>query len=309
MEKLYPKHLIGIEELSKEDILELVELAKSFKEVLEKPVKSVPTLKGKTVVNLFFEPSTRTRVSFEVAEKRLGCDVINFSASTSSLNKGESIKDTILNIEAMKIDAIVVRHSLVDLPRYISTFNSSAIINAGDGAHEHPTQALLDIFTMIENLGDLKGKVVLIAGDIKHSRVARSNIYALKKLGAKVRICGPKTLLPEDPYILGVDEVYTDMDKAIEGVDVINNLRIQLERQKKGLFPSIKEYNDFFGLTSERYERIKGNALIMHPGPMNRGVEIDSKVADSKDSVILPQVTNGVAMRMAILYKLLGGRG
>jgi aspartate carbamoyltransferase catalytic subunit len=308
MNKLFPKHLVGIEELDKQDILELVNLAKSFKEVLNQPVKSVPTLRGKTVVNLFFEPSTRTRVSFELAEKRLGCDVINFSASTSSLNKGESIKDTILNIEAMKIDAIVVRHSLVNIPRYISTFNSSSIINAGDGAHEHPTQALLDVFTMLEKFNSLEGKKILIAGDIKHSRVARSNIFALKKLNAHVRICAPATLLPEDPYILGVDEVYTDMNKAIEGVDIINNLRIQMERQKKGLFPSIKEYNDFFGLTYEKYKKIEGKVLIMHPGPINRGVEIDSKVADNKDSVILEQVTNGVAIRMAILYKLLGGK-
>jgi len=304
--KLFPNHLISIEELSRDNIEELVKLAKNFRSVLDSPSKSHPVLKGKTVVNLFFENSTRTRISFELAEQRLGCDIINFSASASSLNKGEDIADTILNIEAMKVDAIIVRSGIVDLPKFITSFNNSAVINAGDGSHEHPTQALLDVFSMIETVGSLDGKRVLILGDIKHSRVARSNIWALKKLGATVLICGPKTLLPNDALKIGVDEVYTDINEAIKNVDIINNLRVQLERQKKGLLPSKREYHKYFGLTNKRLEQLNEEVIIMHPGPINKGVEISAKVATCKNNIILEQVTNGVAMRMAILYKLLG---
>ena len=304
--KLYPNHLVSIEELNREDIEELVSLANNFRAVLDSPSKSHPVLKGKTVVNLFFENSTRTRISFELAEQRLGCDIVNFSASASSLNKGEDIADTILNIEAMKVDAIIVRSGIVDLPRYITSFNNSAVINAGDGAHEHPTQALLDVMSMLQNVDTLEGKRVLILGDIKHSRVARSNIYALKKLGATVLVCGPKTLLPNDIKEIGADEVYTDVDEAIKNVDIINNLRVQLERQKTGLFPSKREYHKYFGLTDGRLENLKEGVIIMHPGPINKGVEISAKAANSKHNIILEQVTNGVAMRMAILYKLLG---
>ncbi len=292
--------------MSREDIEELLSIAEKFRAVLDSPSKSHPVLKGKTVVNLFFENSTRTRISFELAEQRLGCDIINFSASASSLNKGEDIADTILNIEAMKVDAIVVRSGIVDLPRYITTFNNSAVINAGDGAHEHPTQALLDIMSMTQIYPSLQDKRVLILGDIKHSRVARSNIYALKKLGATVLVCGPKTLLPNDLYEIGADEVYTDVDEAIKNVDIINNLRVQLERQKKGLFPSKREYHKYFGLTDARLAKLSKDVLIMHPGPVNKGVEISAKATMAENSIILDQVTNGVAMRMAILYKLLG---
>lgn len=306
--KLYPNHLIGTKELSKDDILELVDIAGSFRKVLNQTVKSLPTLRGKTVVNLFFENSTRTRISFELAQQRLSCDIINFAASSSSIVKGESIKDTITNIEAMRVDAIVVRHTLSDLPRYIASFNDSVVINAGDGSNEHPTQALLDVFSLIQKLGKIEGKRVLILGDVKHSRVAKSNIYALKTLGASVAICGPATLLPCSPEILGVDSVYTDINEALKGVDAVNILRLQLERQKSGLFPSANEYRDFFALSRKRLDSIGKKIVIMHPGPMNRGVEITSEIADCEDSIILEQVTNGVAMRMAVLYKLLGGK-
>ena len=300
------KHLLGLEGYSREEILHILDTAVSFKEVLERPIKKVPTLTGITVVNLFFEPSTRTRISFELAEKRLSADAVNFSASTSSLKKGESLRDTAQNIEAMKIDMVVVRHSSPGTPLFLSQVLQSSIINAGDGTHEHPTQALLDMYSIREKTGDLKGLNVCIVGDIRHSRVALSNIYGLKSLGANVAICSSPTLIPRDIDKLGI-KVFHNLDKALQFADVLNILRIQLERQKGGLFPSLREYRDQFGITMDRLDKFDKNWIIMHPGPINRGVEIDTDVADCEHSIILDQVTNGVAVRMAVLY-LLSGR-
>lgn len=300
------KHLLGLEGVEKSDLDLILNTAKSFKEVIERPVKKVPPLRGVTVVNLFYEPSTRTRLSFELAEKRLSADTLNFSTSGSSVSKGESLKDTVRNIEALKIDMIVIRHSSVGAPYYLTTFSTSTIINAGDGAHEHPTQALLDMYSIKERYGKLKGLRVVIVGDILHSRVARSNIWGLKTMGASVAICGPTTLIPQEIEKMGVD-VYHNLDKALDGADVVNVLRLQRERQQAGLLPSLREYTSLFGITKERLKLLNKNFTIMHPGPMNRGVEISSEVADGESSIILEQVTNGVAVRMSVLYLLRGG--
>lgn len=301
------KDLLGIAELSAEEIRTILDTAESFREVAERPIKKVPTLRGKTVVNLFFESSTRTRSSFEIAEKRLSADGLNFSASTSALTKGESLVDTALNLQAMAPDLIVIRHAYPGAPHMLARRLKAGVINAGDGAHEHPTQALLDAFTIRQRKGKIRGLEVSIVGDIEHSRVVRSNIHLLTKLGAKVTVAGPRTLMPVELEPLGVRVVHS-IDEAIEGADVIMMLRIQLERQGRMLFPSTREYFNLFGLTAERMARAKEDAIVMHPGPMNRGVEIASDVADGPFSVILEQVTNGVAVRMGVLYLLSGVR-
>ena len=301
------KHLLGLEHYPAEDIVSIIDTAFSFREVLDRPIKKVPSLQGKTIVNLFFENSTRTRISFELAQKRLSADTVNFSASSSSLKKGESFKDTVQNIEAMKIDAIVMRHPDPGASLHLTKFVDSVVINAGDGTHEHPTQAILDMTSLQERFGKVKGLRIGIIGDIMYSRVARSNIYGLKKLGAEVILCGPTTLIPPHIDSLGV-RVTHDLDEVLDWADAINVLRIQLERMDRGLFPSVREYRNLFGITSERLKKHKKEIVIMHPGPMNRGIEIDSSVADSKEAIILDQVLNGVASRMAILYLLLGGK-
>lgn len=306
MTRLASRHLLGLEDASAEDIGMILDTAETFREVLDRPIKKLPTLRGVTVLNLFYEPSTRTRISFELAEKRLSADTISFTTSTSSVKKGESLRDTVQNIEAMKIDMTVVRHSSTGAPYYLTNCMDSNIINAGDGAHEHPTQALLDMYTIQKKYGKLDGLRVVLVGDVKHSRVIRSNIWGLKTMGASVALCGPSTLLPVEVERFGVD-VYTDIDEALDGADVVNVMRIQLERQKAGLFPSLREYTNLFGITKERLKLLNKNYTIMHPGPMNRGVEITSEVADGNNSVILEQVTNGQAVRMAVLY-LLSGR-
>ena len=296
-------NLWGLKYLSADEILYILDEAKAFRNILERDLKKVPTLRWLTVVNLFYEPSTRTRISFELAEKRLSADVVNFSTSTSSVKKGETLRDTIANILAMKVDMIVVRHSSVGTPQYISRATKVPVINAGDGTNEHPTQALLDLYTIREKFGQFNGLKVVLLGDIRHSRVARSNIFGLKKLGANVVLCAPKTLLPPYPDVFGV-EYTTDIDSALDGANVVNVLRLQLERQHSGLIPSLREYRMFWGLTAARRKMLDSDHIIMHPGPMNRGVEIDPDVADADDSVILEQVTNGVAIRMAVLYIL-----
>ncbi len=300
-------HLLGLEGVSEKDITTILDTADSFKTVLQRPIPKVPTMRGKTVVNLFFEPSTRTRFSFELAEKRLSADTINFSASSSSVLKGETLKDTIKNIEAMRIDFVVMRHGAPGSCHYLSRCVDASVINAGDGAHEHPTQALLDMMTIREKIGRLKDVAVVIVGDISHSRVARSNILGLRTMGARVGVCGPTTLLPRYIEQLGVT-VYPAIEDALSEADVVNVLRIQLERQKGAQFPSLREYRTVFGLTKQRMERLKKPITVLHPGPMNRGVEIDSEVADGEHAVILDQVTNGLAVRMAVLYLLAGGR-
>jgi len=301
---LSSRHLLGLQGVPKEDISLILDTAKTFREVLERPIKKVPTLQGKTVVNLFYENSTRTRISFELAEKRLSADSVNFSVSTSSVSKGETLKDTIRNIEAMKVDMVVVRHSAAGTPLFLTKVCDSNIINAGDGAHEHPTQALLDMYSIKEKLGRLEGVKVCIVGDIAHSRVALSNIFGLKAVGAEVSVCGPSTMIPKNIEQLGVKVIY-DIDEAIQENDVLNVLRIQLERKAREYFPSIREYAAFFGITEERLEKIgKEDILILHPGPINRGVELSSGVADGLNQIILRQVTNGVAVRMAVLYLL-----
>ena len=301
------KHLLGLKNYPGEDINTIIDTSFSFKEVLNRPIKKVPSLQGKTIVNLFFENSTRTRISFELAQKRLSADTVNFSASSSSLNKGETFKDTAQNIEAMKIDAVVMRHPSPGAPLHLTNYIDAIVINAGDGAHEHPTQALLDMTTLKEKFGYLKGLKIGIVGDIFHSRVALSNIYGLKTMGAEITLCGPATLIP--PFIedLGVNVNY-NIDEVIEWADALNILRIQRERMSGGLLPSIREYRNLFGISSDRLSRHKKELVIMHPGPMNRGVEIDSSVADSDQAIILDQVLNGVASRMAILYLLFGGK-
>lgn len=304
--KLKSKDLLGLQGMSKQEINLILDTAVSFKEILERPIRKVPTLRGLTVVNLFYEASTRTRISFELAEKRLSADLVNFSANTSSVQKGETLKDTVKNIEAMKIDMVVVRHSASGAPHFIANCVDSSVINAGDGAHEHPTQALLDLLTLREKYKDLKGLRMVIVGDILHSRVARSNIWGLSTMGAEVAVCGPPTLIPYEMDKMGV-EVFSDLDRALEGRDVVMGLRIQLERQKGGLLPSLREYTNLFGITKDRLKRLNRNFTIMHPGPINRGIEITPEVADGPYSVILGQVTNGVAVRMAILYLLSGG--
>src|SRR5690242_13466530 len=302
------KHLLDIESLTAEEITTVLDTARAFKAVGERAIKKVPALRGKTVVNLFVEPSTRTRISFELSEQRLSADIINFTAEASSLKKGETLKDTARNLEALNTDFIVIRHSASGAPNFLSRVLNASVINAGDGAHEHPTQALLDTFTIRERKGKLDGLKVTILGDILYSRVARSDIWALTKLGARVTLCGRSTLGPR-----GFEQmecrVTHNMDEAIQDADIINLLRIQHERQRKTMFPSLGEYTTLYGLNKARLAKIKPDALIMHPGPINRGVEIDSEVADSERSVILEQVTNGLAVRMAVLFLVNGGKG
>jgi aspartate carbamoyltransferase catalytic subunit len=300
------RHLLGMQGLTAEEIELILDTALSFAEISTRTVKKVPTLRGKTIVNFFMEPSTRTRSSFEIAEKRLSADTLNFSPSFSSVVKGESLLDTARNLEAMAPDMIVIRHKASGAPHFLARHCRSNIINAGDGWHEHPTQALLDAFTIRGRKGRLKGLRVAIIGDLMHSRVLRSNIFLLKTMGADVVVCGPPTLTPVELQRLGVDVTFR-IEEAVEGADVIMMLRIQLERQEAGAFPSTREYYNLFGLNLERARRAKPDVIIMHPGPMNRGVEIDSAVADGPYSVILEQVTNGVAVRMAVLYLLAGG--
>ena len=304
---LQQKHLLGLEGYPSEDIQSIIDTAFNFREVLDRPIKKVPSLQGVTIVNLFFENSTRTRISFELAQKRLSADTVNFSSSSSSLKKGESFKDTAQNIEAMKIDATVMRHPTPGAPQHLTEFIDAVVINAGDGTHEHPTQAILDMMSLHEKFGKLKGLKVGILGDISHSRVALSNIYGLITMGVEVTLCGPPNLIP--PFIrnLGVNVNY-NVDEVIEWADALNVLRIQRERMGLGLVPSIREYRAMFGITQERLDRHKKEIVIMHPGPMNRGVEIDGSVADSDQAIILDQVLNGVASRMAILYLLCGGK-
>ncbi len=297
------RHLLGLQGVPKEDIQLILDTTKTFREVLERPIKKVPTLQGKTVVNLFFENSTRTRISFELAEKRLSADSVNFSASQSSVSKGETFKDTIRNIEAMKVDMVVARHSAAGTPQFLTQICDASIINAGDGIHEHPTQALLDMYSINEKLGKIGGLKVCIVGDVAHSRVALSNIYGLITMGAKVSVCGPSTMIPRYIHDLGVDVIY-NIDEAIQENDVLNVLRIQLERKAREYFPSIREYAKYFGITEERLEKNGKDILIMHPGPINRGVELSNSVADGLNQIILQQVTNGVAVRMAVLYLL-----
>ncbi|HLE22442.1 MAG TPA: aspartate carbamoyltransferase catalytic subunit [Vicinamibacteria bacterium] len=305
--RLQRKDLLGIEDLSAEEILLILDTAYSFKEVAARPIKKVPTLRGRTVMNLFFESSTRTRASFEIAEKRLSADSVSFgSVSGSSVSKGETLLDTARTLEAMAPDILVMRHASSGAPHFIARMCKSSVVNAGDGMHEHPTQALLDAFTIRERKGKLQGLRVAIVGDIVHSRVARSNLWLLTKLGAEVVLAGPPTLMPPGIERLGA-RVTRSVDEAVEGVDVVMMLRIQTERLSGHDFPSAREYFRLFGLTAERLARARSDAILMHPGPMNRGVEIDSSVADGPESVILDQVTNGVAVRMAVLYLLSGG--
>ena len=301
------KHLLDIESLTAEEITTVLDTARGFKAVGERAIKKVPALRGKTVVNLFVEPSTRTRISFELAAQRLSADIVNFSADASSFKKGETLKDTALNLQALNADFIIIRHSASGAPHFLSRVLDAHVINAGDGAHEHPTQALLDTFTIREKKGRIAGLNVTILGDILYSRVARSDIWALTKLGAKVTLCGPSTLVPKNFERMGCRVTY-DVDEAIRDADVINLLRIQHERQRATMFPSIGEYTQLFGLNKARFAKTKSDALIMHPGPINRGVEIDSEIADCGRSVILEQVTNGLAVRMAVLFLVNGGK-
>ena len=301
------KDLLGIEELDRQEIEMIFTTTESFLEVTKRDIKKVPALRGKTIVNLFFEPSTRTSAAFELAAKRLSADTLNMSMSDSSTSKGETAKDTVLNIEAMKTDCVVVRHSCAGVPQMLARAVKASVINAGDGAHEHPTQGLLDVFTMRQKKGDISGLHVAIVGDILHSRVARSNIWCLKKLGARVTVCGPPTFIPSSIRELGVDVTY-DLEDVLASADVINMLRIQLERQKGAFFPSIREYVALYGITPEKMRRVREDTLIMHPGPVNRGIELSPEVADGERSVILEQVTNGVAVRMAVLYLCCGGK-
>src|SRR4051812_14421505 len=302
------KHLLDIESLTSEEIITVLDTARAFKAVGERAIKKVPALRGKTVVNLFVEPSTRTRISFELAEQRLSADIINFPAEASSLKKGETLKDTARNLEALNADFIVMRHSASGAPHFLARVVNASVINAGDGAHEHPTQALLDTFTIREKKGRIAGLNVTILGDILYSRVARSNVWALTRLGAKVTLCGPSTLVPKVFEQMGC-RVTHDVNEAIADADIINLLRIQHERQRKTMFPSIGEYASLFGLNSARLAKTKPDVLIMHPGPINRGVEIDSEIADCDRSLVLEQVTNGLAVRMAVLFLVNGGKG
>ena len=301
------KDLVGLEALSAEQIRTILDTAEPFKEISERRIKKVPVLRGKTIVNLFFEASTRTRISFEFAEKRLSADTVNISAAVSSVSKGETLVDTARNLEAMRIDMVVMRHGASGAAQFLADRIPSNVVNAGDGRHEHPTQGLLDLLTIRDHVGKIDGLKVCIIGDILHSRVARSNIYGLLTLGAEVAVCGPPTLLPLCVHEFGV-RVFTRVEEAIEWADALNVLRLQLERMEGGYVPSLREYNRIWGVTNERLAAAKRDVLILHPGPMNRGVEIDSDVADGEHSVILNQVTNGVAVRMAVLYLLAGGQ-
>src|SRR5687767_341515 len=307
-QQLSTKHLLGIKYITRDDIELIFETSDQFKEVINRPIKKVPSLRDVTIANLFFENSTRTRISFELAEKRLSADVINFSASSSSVSKGETLLDTVNNILSMKVDMIVMRHPAPGAHMFLSKHIDANIINAGDGTHEHPTQALLDAYSIRERLGGVKGKKVVIVGDIKHSRVALSNIYCLNKLGAEVKLCGPPTLMPKFIESLGVT-IEHDLKKALEWCDVANVLRIQLERQQIKYFPSLREYTLFYGINRKVLDSLSKPIVIMHPGPINRGVEVSSDVADSEHSIILQQVENGVAVRMAVLYLLADKRG
>jgi aspartate carbamoyltransferase catalytic subunit len=300
------KDLIGLETLSGDTIRAILDTAEPFKEISERAIKKVPVLRGKTIVNLFFEPSTRTRISFEFAEKRLGADTVNVAASGSSVVKGETLVDTARNLEAMRIDMVVIRHGSSGAAQFLADRIPSNVINAGDGQHEHPTQGLLDLLTIRDSFGRIEGLKVCIVGDVVHSRVARSNIFGLQKLGAEVAVCGPKSLIPAAIEELGV-QVFTHVEDAIQWADALNVLRLQLERMNAGFIPSLREYNRVYGVSQARLDRAPVDTVILHPGPMNRGVEIDSDVADGPQSVILPQVTNGVAVRMAVLYLLAGG--
>ncbi len=302
------KHILGLEDLSSEEIKFILDTAESMKEVSERDVKKVPALKGVTIVNLFFEPSTRTRASFEIAEKRLSADVLNFTPTESSVVKGETLLDTARNLEAMGASVIVIRHSMSGAPWLLARELRSSIINAGDGSHEHPSQALLDLFTVREIKREIMGLRVVIVGDISHSRVARSNIWGFVKLGAEVRVVGPPTIVPRDIEKTDV-KVYYNLERALEGADVVMMLRLQKERQESGLFPSLREYSRFYGLTRERLRLGKEDVIVMHPGPINRGVELSSEVADDVHSVILNQVSNGIAVRMAMLYLVASGGG
>jgi aspartate carbamoyltransferase catalytic subunit len=303
--QLSVRHLLGIKDLTRADIELIFETADNFKDVLNRPIKKVPSLRDVTIANVFFENSTRTRLSFELAQKRLSADVVNFSSSSSSVKKGETLLDTVNNILAMKVDMVVMRHSSVGAPHFLSNHVKCQIVNAGDGTHEHPTQALLDAFSIRERLGQVEGKKVCIFGDILHSRVALSNIFALQKLGAEVMVCGPITLIPKYIKELGV-KVELDVRKALEWCDVANILRIQLERQQLKYFPSLREYSLYYGINRELLDSLNKEVVIMHPGPINRGVEITSDLADSEHSIILDQVENGVAIRMAVMYLLAG---
>ena len=303
MSALSSKHLLGVKDISKEDIHLIFKTAENFKEVINRPIKKVPSLRDITIANIFFENSTRTKISFELAEKRLSADIVNFNSGTSSVNKGETLIDTVNNILAMKVDMVVMRHPAPGAAKFLSRHIDANIINAGDGTHEHPTQALLDAYTLSEKLGDLKGKNILIVGDIIHSRVALSNIYCLQKLGAHVRVCGPPNLIPNYIESLGVDISY-NLKESLAWCDAANLLRIQLERQDDKYFPSLREYSLQYGINQDILDQVNKDIIIMHPGPINRGVEITSQVADSNSSVILNQVENGVAIRMAILYLL-----
>ncbi|MFC4874484.1 aspartate carbamoyltransferase catalytic subunit [Negadavirga shengliensis] len=305
MQQLTTKHLLGIKDITASDIQLIFETADNFKDVLNRPIKKVPSLRDITIANVFFENSTRTKLSFELAEKRLSADVINFASSSSSVKKGETLIDTVNNILAMKVDMVVMRHSSPGAPHFLSKHITANIVNAGDGTHEHPTQALLDAYSIREKLGDVAGKKVAIIGDILHSRVALSNIFCLQKLGAEVMVCGPVTLLPKHIGGLGVKVEY-DVFKALQWCDVANVLRIQLERQQIKYFPSLREYSLYYGVNKKLLERLDKQIVIMHPGPINRGVELNSDVADSEHSIILQQVENGVAIRMAVLYLLAG---
>lgn len=308
MKKFSQRHLLGIKELNADDINLVFETADNFKSIINRPIKKVPSLRDVTVANIFFENSTRTRISFELAQKRLSADIVNFSASSSSVSKGETLIDTVNNILAMKVDMVVMRHPAPGACVFLSKHIKANIINAGDGTHEHPTQALLDAFSIREKLGSVKGKKIVIVGDITHSRVALSNIFCLQKLGAEVMVCGPSTLIPKYIESLGV-KVETDLMKALAWCDVANMLRIQLERQDIKYFPSLREYSMLYGLDKDRLDSLKKEIVIMHPGPINRGVEITSDVADSKHSIILDQVENGVAVRMAVMFLLAGQQG
>ncbi len=307
MSMLSSKHLLGIKDLTVDDIQLIFETAENFKEVINRPIKKVPSLRDITIVNLFFESSTRTRISFELAEKRLSADTLNFTASSSSVSKGETLLDTVNNILSMKVDMVVMRHPAPGAPQFLARHIDANIINAGDGTHEHPTQALLDAFSMREQLGDLTGRNIAIIGDVLHSRVALSNIFCLRKLGANVRVCGPPTLIPKHIKSLGVEVSY-NIRETLEWCDVANVLRIQMERQDIKYFPSLREYSRHFGVNKQLLDSIGKPIVIMHPGPINRGVEITSDVADSESSIILQQVENGVAVRMAVLYLLAAGR-
>ena len=303
MDQISVQHLLGIKDLNKKDIDLIFSAADNFKEVINRPIKKVPSLRDITVANLFFENSTRTKLSFELAQKRLSADIINFSSGSSSVKKGETLIDTVNNILAMKVDMVVMRHPNAGAAKFLSENVNAVIVNAGDGAHEHPTQALLDAFSIREKLGEVKGKKIVIVGDILHSRVALSNIFCLKKLGAEVMVCGPTTLIPKYIGELGV-KVEHDLMKALQWCDVANMLRIQFERQDTKFFPSVREYVMMYGLNKEKLDQLKKSIVIMHPGPINRGVELSSDVADSEHSIILEQVENGVAVRMAVMYLL-----